>query len=141
MSRPHLNILCIDDHWNALIARKMLLEQQGYRVLETTDGDEAIKLFRTYVIHAVILDYQMPGMSGDVIAYKMKCLKADVPIMLLSSYGPLPQKKLRSVDMFLSKSDEAKQLVPALRRLLSKPKPFFHRWLHDWRGRNRTVLP
>ena len=140
MSRPKLTILCVDDHWNALIARKMLLEQQGYRVLETTDGDEALKLFCSYTVDAAILDYQMPGTSGDVIAYKLKSLKPEVPIMLLSSYGPLPQKKLRSIDLFLSKSQEMKLLVPSLRRMLSKPKPFFQRWLHDWRGRNRTVL-
>jgi CheY-like chemotaxis protein len=141
MSRPKLTVLCIDDHWNALIARKMLLEQQGYRVFESIDGDEGLKLFCMHAVNAVVLDYQMPGMSGDMIAHKMKSLKAEVPILLLSSYGPLPQKKLRSVDMFLLKSQETKLLVSSLRKLLSKPKPFFHRWLDDWRGRNRTVLP
>jgi FixJ family two-component response regulator len=83
----------------------------------------------------------MPGMSGDVIAAKMKSLKPEVPILLLSSFGPLPQKKLRSVEMFLSKSQEPKMLVSAVRAVLRKPKPFFHRWLDDWRGRNRTVRP
>lgn len=134
-------ILCIDDHWNALIARKALLEQSGYFVLEATDAEAGLKLFRSHTIQAVILDYQLPGTGGDVLAARMKSLKAHVPILLLSSYGPLPAKKLRSVDMFLAKSQESKLLLPALRRMLSKPKPFFHRWLNDWRWRNRTVLP
>lgn len=134
-------VLCIDDHWNALIARKALLEQSGYRVLEATDGEAGLKLFRSHTVQAVIVDYQMPGTSGDVLAARMKSLKAEVPILLLSSFGPLPKKKLRSVDLFLSKSQEAKLLLPTLRRLLSKPKPFFQRWLNDWRWRNRTVVP
>ena len=134
-------ILCIDEHWNALIARKALLEENGYRVLECTDGDAGLKLFRSHTIQAVIVDYQLPGTGGDVLAAAMKSLKAHVPILLLSSYGPLPAKKLRSVDMFLAKSQESKLLLPALRRMLSKPRPFFHRWLNDWRWRNRTVLP
>jgi hypothetical protein len=59
---------------------------------------------------------------------------------LLSSYGPLPATKLRSVDMFLAKADEPKLLASALGKLLSKPKPFFDRWLDAWRSRTRTVL-
>jgi CheY-like chemotaxis protein len=141
MSRPEITILCIDDHWNGLIGRKMFLEQNGYRVLEATAGDEGLKIFRTHHVNAVVLDYQMPGMNGDIVAARMKSIRPEIPILLLSSYEPLPPKKLRSVDIFLSKSQEPKLLLPSLRRLLSKPRPFFHRWLDDWRGRNRTVLP
>jgi len=141
MSRRPLTVLCIDDDWNGLINRKMYLEQNGYRVIESSDSAEALRLFRKYAVDAVVVDYQMPGMSGDVVASRMKGVKAEVPILLLSSYGPLAQKKLRSVDLFLAKSDESKLLVSSLRSLLSKPKPFFDRWLTAWRGRNRTVLP
>jgi CheY-like chemotaxis protein len=142
MSRLKTTILCIDDHWNGLLGRKMLLERNGYRVLEATGGDEGLKLFHTHAVDAVVLDYQMPGMNGDVVATKMKRMKAHVPIMLLSSYGPLPKNKLGSVDTFLSKSQETKQLVPCLQELLtSRPKPLFHRWLDTWRSRNRTVMP
>ena len=39
-----ITILCIDDHWNALIGRKMLLEQSGYCVLEATSADEGLSM-------------------------------------------------------------------------------------------------
>jgi CheY-like chemotaxis protein len=142
MSRARATILCIDDHWNGLIARKMLLEQSGYEVLEATDGDEGLKLFVSRSVDAVVLDYQMPGMNGDVVAAKMKRLKSHVPIMLLSAYGPLPQKKLRSVDIFLSKSQPPNTLLSALQELLgsrSKLLPFFYRWLDHWKSRNQVV--
>ena len=140
MSRRPLTILCIDDDWNGLLKRKIVLEQNGYRVIESSDAEEGLRLFNRYIVDAVIVDYQMPVISGDVVASKMKGIRAEVPILLLSSYGPLAPKKLRSIDMFLSKSDEPKLLIASLRRLLSKPKPFFDRWLSAWRGRNRTVL-
>jgi DNA-binding response OmpR family regulator len=140
MSRRPLTILCIDDDWNGLMSRKLFLEQNGYRVLESSDAGEGLRLFCKHAVDAVIVDYQMPGTPGDAIAARMKGVKAGVPILLLSSFGPLPPKKLRSVDMFLPKSDEPKLLVSSLRKLLSKPKPFFDRWLSAWRGRNRTVL-
>jgi len=141
MSRRPLTILCIADDWNELMARKLLLEQHGYHVIESSDGVEGLRVFHKHWVDAVVVDYQMPGLSGDAIAVRMKGLKGQIPILLVSSYGPLPPKKLRSVDLFLSKSLEPRLLVPSLRKLLSKPRPFFDRWLDAWRGRNRTVLP
>ncbi len=75
--------LCIDDQWNGLLGRKLLLEENGYKVLETTSRDEGLKLFLSHSVDAVVADYQMPGMNGDVVAAKMKRVKSHVPIMLL----------------------------------------------------------
>lgn len=142
MSRLYKTILCIDDHWNSLIARKALLESKGYRVLEGTDADEGFDLFIANLIDVVILDYQMPGVGGDVIATRMKRTKPYVPIILLSSFGPLPGHKLTSIDVFLTKSQETKALLPCLQVLLSRrPKAFFHRWFDHWRGRNHAIRP
>src|SRR6267154_6262670 len=99
MSRRKATILCIDDHWNGLIGRKLLLEQSGYEVLEATSGAEGLDLFFLRPVDAVVLDYQMPGMNGDIVAAKMKQAKSYVPIMLLSSYGRLPKSNLDAVDI------------------------------------------
>jgi CheY-like chemotaxis protein len=91
-------------------------------------------------VDAVVLDYQMPGMNGDVVAAKMKRINSQIPIMLLSAYGPLPKKKLSSVDSFLSKSQPPKILLSTLQDLLSgRPKPFFSRWLDHWKSRNQVT--
>jgi CheY-like chemotaxis protein len=137
MSRPKATILCIDAHWNGLIGRKILLESNGYEVLEATGGDEGLKLFLAHPVDAVVLDYQMPGMNGDVVAARMKRVKSHVPIMLLSAFGPLPKNKLEAVDTFLSKSQPPKILLSTLQDLLAgQPKPFFRRWFDTWRSRN-----
>ena len=140
MPRLKATILCIDDQWNALIGRKILLESDGYEVLEATGGDEGLKLFLSHSVDAVVLDYQMPGMNGDVVAAKMKRAKSHIPIMLLSAYGPLPKSKLDAVDTFLSKSQPPKILLSTLRDLLNRrPRPFFSRWFQTWRSRNEGV--
>jgi CheY-like chemotaxis protein len=140
MSDLRKTILCIDDQWNGLIGRKMFLESHGYRVLEASGGDEGLKLFLDHRVDAVVVDYQMPGMNGDVVAARMKRIKSHIPILLLSAYGPLPEKKLQSVDNFLTKSQESKVLLSTLRNMLtSRPKPFFHRWFDNWKGRNQAV--
>jgi len=141
MSRPKATILCIDDHWNGLIGRRMLLENSGYEVLQASDGDEGMKLFLSHAVDAVVVDYQMPGMNGSQVAAKMKRINARVPIMLLSAYGPLPKNKLRSVDTFVSKSQPPKVMISMLENLLDgRNKPFFHRWLDHWRSRNEVAI-
>jgi CheY-like chemotaxis protein len=140
MSQRKATILCIDDQRNGLVGRKILLESNGYEVLVATGGDEGLKLFLSHAVDAVVLDYQMPGMNGDVVAAKMKRAKSHVPIMLLSAYGPLPKSKLEAVDTFLSKSQPPKILLSTLQALLNtRPKPFFNGWLDVWRSRNEGV--
>jgi hypothetical protein len=76
-------------------------------------------------------------MMGDTVAAEMKQIKSNVPIMLLSAYGPLPQRKLKSVDTFLSKSQPPAALLTTLHDLLEDySKPFFARWLELWKRRN-----
>lgn len=140
ISRLKATILCVDDHWSGLIGHKMLLESNGYEVLEATGGDEGLRLFLSHSVDAVVLDYQMPGMNGDAVAAQMKRAKSHVPIMLLSSYGPLPTSKLEAVDTFLSKSQPSKILLSTLQQLLNRrPRPFFSRWFDTWRSRNEGV--
>jgi response regulator RpfG family c-di-GMP phosphodiesterase len=140
MPRLKATILSIDDHWNGLIGRKTFLENNGYEVLEAGNGDEGLKLFLSRSVDAVVLDYQMPGMNGDVVAAKMKRAKSHVPIMLLSAYGPFPTSKLLAVDTFLSKSQPPRILLSTLQNLLNtRSKPFFSRWLEMWSARNEGV--
>ena len=90
ISRLKTTILCVDDHWGGLIGRKMLLESNGYEVLEATRGGEGLRLFLSHSVDAVVLDYQMPGMNGDVVAAKMKRAKATCPdhaVILLRAFA------------------------------------------------------
>ena len=142
MPRTKATILCIDDHWNELIQRKLLLEKNGYRVLQATDGSEGLRLFLSNPVDAVTLDYQMPGTSGAAIAAHFKLLKPHVPILLLCAFEPLPKNKLKSVDSFLSKSQPSRVLLSTLHDLLNGwSKPLFHRWLDQWKLRNQAVRP
>jgi DNA-binding response OmpR family regulator len=84
----------------------------------------------------VILDYQMPGMNGDVVAAKMKHMRSDVPIMLLSAHSSPPRRKLKGVDSFLSKSESPANFISAVQVLVKDGhKPPFRRWLDDWKIR------
>lgn len=61
MPRRKATILCIDDHWNGLIGRKMLLEESGYEVLEATSGEEGLKLFFSHPVTPWFWTTKCPG--------------------------------------------------------------------------------
>jgi CheY-like chemotaxis protein len=112
-------ILCVDDEWNGLEGRKMLLEEAGCKVLVATSGAEALQLFASHPVDLVLLDYHMPGMNGDVVAEHMKAGQSDVPIALLSADEGLPESARRCVDAFVSKSESPANLLQIVEHLLN----------------------
>jgi len=112
-------ILCVDDVPNVLEGRKMLLEENGYRVLTATNGEEAVEAFVSNSVDLVLLDYHMPGMNGDVAASHMKASKADVPVALLSGDECLPPSAFQAVDCVMSKSEPIAGLLEKVDYLLS----------------------
>ena len=111
-------ILCVDDEFNGLDGRKMLLEEAGCKVLVATSGADSLQLFASHPVDLVLLDYHMPGMNGDVVAEHMKAGQSDVPIALLSADDGLPESALRWVDGFVSKSESPTNLLQIVEHLL-----------------------
>lgn len=132
----HPVVLCVDDEVEGLIGREALLKQKGCQVLISTNPHEALKLFASCHIDAVVLDYQMPEMRGDMVASRMKQLKPDIPIMLLSAHDSFPEEVLDHVDKFFSKREPPRKFVAAVQVLLADREHFFSKWLRDWRRKS-----
>jgi len=111
-------ILCVDDELIGLRVRKVLLERAGYRVLTALDGATGLQLFESEPIEAVVLDYSMPGMHGGEVATRMRQIKPDVPILLLSAYVGLPAEVTSLVNLYMTKGEGAPVLLQKLETLL-----------------------
>jgi len=111
-------ILCVDDEWNGLEGRKMLLEERGYKVVVATGGAEALQLFASHPVDLVLIDYHMPGMNGDVVAEHIKASQPDIPIAILSADEALPESALKSIEAFVSKSESPANLLQIVEHLL-----------------------
>ncbi|HEU5450761.1 MAG TPA: response regulator [Terriglobales bacterium] len=111
-------VLCVDDERAGLEVRKMLLEHHGYSVLIAESGAEGLALFQAHPVDGVVLDYLMPGMTGDEVAAQMKTLKPRVPIVMLSAYYQLPEQALKHVDAFVVKGDTPLVLLGRLGQLV-----------------------
>lgn len=66
-------LLIIDDHPMARLAIRMLLEKDGHRVLaESGDGSEAFKLIQKLTPEIVVVDLDIPGLSGVELIEKLR---------------------------------------------------------------------
>jgi CheY-like chemotaxis protein len=119
VQNSHL-VLCVDDELVGLKVRKILLERAGYYVLTAIDGASGLSLFEKEPIDAVVLDYSMPGMHGGEVADRMRQIKPQVPILLLSAYIGLPTEVTSLVDLYMTKGEGAPILLQKLESLLQQ---------------------
>jgi CheY-like chemotaxis protein len=64
--------LSVADEPGILVSRQLILESEGYEVLSSADGEQALRMFAGQPVDLVLLDYVMPGMNGGVVAREMK---------------------------------------------------------------------
>ena len=96
-------VLCVDDDVYYQRARIAILEQQGYKTLSAKNGAKALMLLRTNKhIGLVVLDYQMPNMTGAELAKRIRRLRPTLPIVMVSGEVSIGQG-LKCVDAYLDK--------------------------------------
>ncbi|MFZ0293391.1 MAG: response regulator [Candidatus Sulfotelmatobacter sp.] len=114
-------VLCAEDDEEQLTSRKMVFESAGFDVLLARSGAEALQLFQTHSVDAVVLDYWMPRMKGLSVAREMKQLRPNIPILVLSGFSSLPDETIGIVDTWLQKRDvEPGELLAEVNRLIEK---------------------
>src|SRR5690242_10782757 len=80
------SILVVDDEAcvRALVGR--LLKREGFEVLEAAHGREALQLAKTRRIDLMVLDFGLPGLSGDKVykALRENPKSQALPILILT---------------------------------------------------------
>ena len=120
MARRQKTLLCVDDNQSSLKICKMVLEDFGYKILTCSSAREGLEVFASNAIDAVILDYQMPEMNGELVAAEMKRTNPRIPILMLSGWVSLPESALQLVDQFVAKGDPVEFLLLAVQQVLSR---------------------
>ncbi len=73
-------VMVIDDDDSVLRTTILILEEEGYQIEAFSTGKEAIDKFDSN-IHAVVLDINMPDMTGLQVFKKIKLINPNVPII------------------------------------------------------------
>src|SRR5437764_9933076 len=105
-----------------------VLTREGFEVVPAEDGVEAVQtVFRT-LPDAVVLDVQMPRVSGYVAARLLKddWQTAETPVILLTSLDAAKDRDTASQavsDPSRTQDSEARQLVAAVRQHIDDAAP------------------
>lgn len=111
-------LLLIDDDFNQLMLRKLVLELSGFTVVTASDAHLGMQLFQTKAPDAVVVDYQMPRMSGEEIAGKIRHASPAIPILMLSGCASVPASPLAAVNAFVPKATHPSRFVQAVECLV-----------------------
>jgi signal transduction histidine kinase/CheY-like chemotaxis protein/HPt (histidine-containing phosphotransfer) domain-containing protein len=124
-SVPRHKVLVVDDNEvNQFVAQRML-EQLGFLVDLAANGEQAIDASEKEDYAAILIDSQMPGMSGNAATRAIRSREGDdrhTPIIALTAkVMEYEQKKAfdSGVDDFLSKPVFIEDIAAALQRVLS----------------------
>ena len=112
-------ILVVDDDPNMRELLREELEEEGYEVEAAENGEEALKKFSSGDYDLVILDIEMPGMNGLEVAGKIREMKKDARIILLTAYSHY-RSDLSSwaADEYVVKSFNFDELKEKVKKLL-----------------------
>ena len=120
------HILIVDDYQDALDIWAIYLKGSGYRVSTAADGASAIASARQLLPDLIVLDLELPGMSGFEVARALRANAetADIPLIAATGYSHLRQLDLaREVgfDAVVVKPCDPDQLVTEIERLITEP--------------------
>ncbi len=100
-------------------AQLRLLQEHGYELVTATNGHDALRLFMSRPVDAIVLEYHLGLLDGSVIAAEIKQVQPKVPIVMLADHLELPDGALRSVDALVAKSDGPHFLLATVRFVLN----------------------
>jgi two-component system cell cycle response regulator DivK len=117
-------VLIVEDNELNMKLFHDLLDANGYRTLQTRDGLEALELARTHRPDLILMDIQLPEVSGLEVT---KWLKEDdqlraIPVIAVTAFAMKgDEEKIREggCEAYLSKPISVAHFLDTVRRFLS----------------------
>jgi CheY-like chemotaxis protein len=117
-------IFYVDDNPKSRRLLTSVIRSCGFDVLSIGDPIEAVSRIRKSSFDLALLDYQMPHLTGSELAQKIKSVKPDTPIVLISGFSALPPFELNFVDAHLGRGATLDELLDTIRGLIQSRAAF-----------------
>jgi len=116
-------ILLVEDEPDIAEAIRVNLDQEGYEVAVSGDGERALELARVGGFDLVILDVMLPGLDGVTFCERLRDVDAETPILFLSALGATDDR-VRGLqaggDDYLAKPFDLRELLLRVESLLKR---------------------
>jgi DNA-binding response OmpR family regulator len=109
-------LLCIHRHPGQLL----FLQEHGYELVTASNGHDGLRLFRSRSVDAILLDYHLGQLDGSTVAYAIKQVRPEVPIVMLTDRVEMPSGALKSVDALVADADGPNSLLATVHSVLNR---------------------
>ncbi len=120
-----VSILWADDEIDMLKPHIIFLEQKGYQVVTTNNGDEALDIIRSRPFDIIFLDENMPGLTGIETLERIKVDYPNIPVVMItkSEEESIMEDAIGSnIADYLIKPVKPNQILLSLKRNLENKK-------------------
>jgi CheY-like chemotaxis protein len=120
---PSLRILIADDDRDTVLTLEMVLRDEGHEVVGVYTGGEVLRAVRQFAPHAVVVDINMPVLTGYDVARAIRARNRNVLLIAISGvYTKDPDRLLAGIvgfDHFLPKPCQVSDVLKLLEPLRS----------------------
>ena len=137
-----VRILWADDEIDMLRAHIIFLEQKGYEVFTTNNGDEALDLLRRKPVDIIFLDENMPGLSGLETLQEIKRINPNLPVVMItkSEEESIMEDAIGSnISDYLIKPVKPNQILLALKKNLDQRELVSQKTSFDYQQEFRNI--
>jgi len=118
-------VLLVDDDPDILDVLEITLSEDNYDISKARDGEEALKVIRSRPFDLIILDHNMPKMTGREVCAEIKkdILLRHIPVLMVTGKGEVHDKVCgleAGADDYIVKPFEPKELQARIRMTLKR---------------------
>jgi two-component system, NtrC family, nitrogen regulation response regulator NtrX len=120
-ARP--TVLVVDDEKNIRRTLRMVLEPEGYAVVEAETAEEALQLLEAEPVDLGVFDVRLPGIDGLTLLSKARELWRDLPVIVISGHAETPdvvEAMRRGALDFFSKPVDRERVVVSVKNALAR---------------------
>ena len=120
-----MRVLLIEDDKAVAKGIDMMLKAEGFNVYVTDLGEEGVDLGKIYDYDLILLDLNLPDMSGMDVLRTLRVARIDTPIMILSGNSEIDTKVKTlggGADDFMTKPFHREELVARIHAVVRRSK-------------------
>ncbi len=112
--KKNVKILLVDDDIEYLQITSLFLRSKGYNIITCSSGQEAVDRVDQEEINIILIDYYMPGMTGEEAVKRIREKNTEVIIILQTGYAgqqpPIETLERLKIQNYYDKADGADKL-------------------------------
>jgi two-component system, OmpR family, manganese sensing response regulator len=117
-------ILIVDDDIELASAIDQVFRSAGWATEKAHTGADALQFLTSFKFDLVVLDWNLPDMSGLQICEQFRASGGEAPIMFLTGRNTTPDKELgldSGADAYITKPFDNRELLARARAMLRRP--------------------